>query len=180
MTRLTALNPEETTGKAKDLFTAIKSKLGMVPNMMRTMGNSPALLEGYLGLSGALAKGALGVKTGELLALAISEKNSCDYCLSAHSFIGEKLVHLDAGTLASARQANAGDEKIDAALKFATILIAKQGLVSDEDVATVKNAGLNEGEIAEIVGHVALNVLTNYFNNTAATVIDFPVVKNNQ
>jgi uncharacterized peroxidase-related enzyme len=180
MSRLTALNPEETTGKAKDLFTAIKGKLGMVPNMMRTMGNSPALLEGYLGLSGALAHGAFGVKTGELLALAISEKNSCDYCLSAHTFIGEKLVHIDATALAKAREASAEDHKTNAALKFATVLLAKQGLVNDEDIAAVKNAGLTEGEIGEVVGHVALNVLTNYFNNTAGTVIDFPVVKNNQ
>jgi len=49
-------------------------------------------------------------------------------------------------------------------------------LVSDADVNSAKAAGLSEGEIAEIVGHVALNVLTNYFNNTANTVIDFPVV----
>lgn len=176
MTRLTALNPEETTGKAKDLFNAIQGKLGMVPNMMRTMGSSPALLEGYLNLSGALSHGTLGAKTGELLALAVSENNACDYCLSAHSFIGEKLVHIDTNTLNNARNANAADVKTDAALKFANILVNKKGLVNDEDVATAKAAGLSEGEIGEVVGHVALNILTNYFNNTAKTVIDFPEV----
>jgi AhpD family alkylhydroperoxidase len=102
MARLRAIDPDEATGKTKELFDAIQSKLGVVPNMMRTMGNSPALLEGYLNLSGALAHGALGAKNGELLALAISEKNSCDYCVSAHTYIGEKLVHIDADTLANA------------------------------------------------------------------------------
>ena len=177
MTRLTALNPDETTGKAKELFNAIQSKLGVVPNMMRTMGNSPALLEGYLNLSGALSHGKLGAKTGELLALAISEKNNCDYCLSAHTYIGEKLVHIDAETLNNARSANSADTKTEAILKFANILTAKQGLVTDADVDAVKEAGLTDGEIGEVVGHVALNVLTNYFNNTSKTAIDFPVVR---
>jgi uncharacterized peroxidase-related enzyme len=176
MTRLKALNPEEATGKTKELFNAIQGKLGMVPNMMRTMGNSPALLEGYLNLSGALAHGTLGAKTGELLALTVSETNSCDYCLSAHSFIGEKLVHIDTNTLQNARKANAADEKTDAALKFANTVVNKKGLVSDADVNAVKAAGLSDGEIGEIVGHVALNVLTNYFNNIGKVVIDFPEV----
>jgi uncharacterized peroxidase-related enzyme len=177
MARLIALNPDETTGKTKELFNAIQGKFGVVPNMMRTMGNSPALLEGYLNLNGALAKGTLSPKTGELLALAIGEKNSCDYCVSAHSYIGEKLAHLDAETIENARRANAADAKTDAALKFATTLIAKQGLVAAGDIEAVKAAGFTDGEIGELVGHVALNILTNYFNNTADTVIDFPVAK---
>src|SRR6478735_4951449 len=115
MARLKALNPDEATGKTKELFTAIKGKLGVIPNMMRTMGNSPALLEGYLNLSGALSHGTLGAKTGELLALAVGQKNSCDYCVSAHSYIGEKLAHIDAATLQNARNANAADAKTDAA-----------------------------------------------------------------
>lgn len=180
MTRLKAISPDEATGKTKELFNAIEGKLGLVPNMMRTMGNSPALLEGYLNLSGALSHGKLGAKTGELLALAISQQNNCDYCLSAHTFIGEKLVHIDAGTLQNARNANAADSKTDAILKFANVLVNKQGLVSDADVDTIKAAGLTDGEIGEIVGHVALNVLTNYFNNTANTSIDFPVVNAGQ
>jgi uncharacterized peroxidase-related enzyme len=177
MTRLKALNPDEATGKTKELFNAIKGKLGSIPNMMRTMGNSAALLEGYLNFSGALSHGTLGAKTGELLALAISENNSCDYCVAAHSYIGEKLVHIDADTIQNARNAKASDAKTEAALKFATVLVAKKGLVSDSDVEAVKVAGFTEGEVGEIVGHVALNVLTNYFNNTANTELDFPAAK---
>lgn len=176
MTRLKAINPDEATGKTKELFDVVQSKLGAVPNMMRTMGNSPALLEGYLNLSAALSHGKLGAKTGELLALAISQKNNCDYCLSAHSFIGEKLVHIDIDALQNARNGNAADAKTDAILKFAAVLVNKQGLVNDADVDAIKAAGLTDGEIGEIVGHVGLNVLTNYFNNTANTSIDFPVV----
>ncbi len=176
MTRLTALNPEEVTGKTKDLFNAVQAKLGVVPNMMRTMGNSPAVLEGYLNLSGALSHGKLSAKTGELIALAVSETNSCDYCLAAHTFIGEKLVKADPAILKAARTGNSTDGKTEAILQFAKVLISKNGLVNDEDVNKAKNAGVADAEIAETIAHVALNVLTNYFNNVANTEIDFPAV----
>ncbi|MGN7516038.1 MAG: carboxymuconolactone decarboxylase family protein [Allomuricauda sp.] len=177
MTRLQALDPKEATGRSKELFEGIKGKLGMVPNMMRTMGNSSVVLEGYLNLSDILGKGSLGGKLGELLALTVAESNSCNYCLSAHSFIGEKLVGIDTNTLQSAREAINADPKVAAALQFAQTLIAKNGRVSSEDVETVKAAGYTDGAIGEIVAHVALNVFTNYFNNTANTDIDFPVVE---
>jgi uncharacterized peroxidase-related enzyme len=177
MTRLKALNPAIATGKTNDLFTAIRGKLGMVPNMMQTMGNSAAALEGYLNLSGALGGGTLGAKTGELIALAVAEANHCDYCLSAHTYIGANLVKVDAETLNLARRGHAADVKTDAILRFAQTLVAKKGLVNDADVQNLKTVGVTEGEIGEIVGHVALNIFTNYFNNTANTDIDFPVVK---
>ncbi|MFM8911705.1 MAG: carboxymuconolactone decarboxylase family protein [Flammeovirgaceae bacterium] len=177
MTRLTALSPENATGKTKELFTAINGKLGMVPNMMRTMGNSSAVLEGYLNLSGALSHGTLGVKLGALIALTVAEANACDYCLSAHSFIGEKLANVDVTSLSLAREAKSNQPKIQAALTFALALVSKRGSVSDEDVKAVKDAGFSEGEVGEIVAHVALNIFTNYLNKTANTQIDFPVVR---
>lgn len=180
MKRLNALSPDQASGKTKELFNAINSKLGVVPNMMRTMGNSPALLEGYLNLSGALGGGKLGGKTGELIALVVAETNSCNYCLSAHSFLGANVAKLDAETMEAARMGNSKDAKTAAILKFAQTLVEKRGLVSDDDVAAVRAAGVAEGEVGEVVGHVALNILTNYFNNTANTEIDFPVVKAHQ
>lgn len=176
MTRLQPINPETATGKTKELFNAVQGKLGSVPNMMRTMGNSDAVLEGYLNLSGALSKGKLSSRTGELIALAVSESNNCDYCLAAHTFIGEKLLKTDAAVLEAARTGESADPKTNAILKLAKVLVAKNGLVNDEDVNAAKNAGVTDAEIAETVAHVALNTLTNYFNNTANTEVDFPAV----
>ncbi len=177
MTRLTALDPEVATGKTKELFNSIHAKFGIVPNMMRTMGNSSALLEGYLNLSESLSKGTINVKTGKLISLAVAESNSCDYCLSVHTYLGENLLRIDSNSLFEARFGNNIDEKTDAILKFAKVLISKNGLVSDSDVDSLKAKGISEAEIGEIVGHVALNILTNYFNNTANTKIDFPVIE---
>ncbi|MFA6086931.1 carboxymuconolactone decarboxylase family protein [Mucilaginibacter sp.] len=177
MSRLTALNPETTTGKSKDLFTAIQGKLGMVPNMMRTMGNSPAVLNGYLSFSGALGESSIGGKLGELIALTVANANSCEYCNAAHSFIGEKLVHIDANSITDAREGKSADAKIQAALDFSRTIVEKRGLVNDADVDALKNAGFSEAGIAEIIAHVGLNLFTNYFNNAAKVVVDFPAVE---
>jgi uncharacterized peroxidase-related enzyme len=176
MAHLQAIDPATATGKTKELFDAVQSKLGVVPNMMRTMGNSPALLEGYLNLGGALGKGKLSAKSGELIALAVSENNSCDYCLSAHTYITANMLKADQETITAARNASSPDPKTDAILKFAQAIVSKKGLADDADVNAVKAAGLTDAEIAETVGHVALTILTNYFNNTVKTDIDFPVV----
>lgn len=173
MARLTALDPDQTDGKSKELFTAIKGKMGMVPNMMRTMGNSPAVLNGYLGLSTALNSSSLTPKTRELISLMIANQNGCDYCNSAHSFIGGK-IGIDDASLAQARLGVSSDEKTNAALEFAKEVLNTKGKVSDEAIAKFKEAGYEEQQIAEIVAAVSLSVFTNYFNNTANTDVDFP------
>jgi uncharacterized peroxidase-related enzyme len=177
MSRLTALSPDQTSGKTKELFNAIHARFGVVPNMMRTMGNSAAFLEGYLNLDKALSGGTLGVKNSALLALAVAETNSCNYCLSAHTYLGANLAKLDVDSMEAARLGGSKDARTNAILKFAQTLVAKRGHVSDGDIAAVRAAGITEGEVGEIVGHVALNILTNYFNITANTQIDFPVVE---
>jgi uncharacterized peroxidase-related enzyme len=177
MARLKTISPEAAIGKTKDLYTAIKGKLGVVPNMMQTMGNSSAFLQGYLSLGEALGGGTIGAKVGELIALTVAEANACNYCLSAHTYISANLLKMDGTIIEAARSAEATDSKTSTILKFAKILVDKKAQVNDSDVAKLKEAGVTEGEIGEIIGHVALNILTNYFNIVAETEIDFPIVK---
>ena len=173
MSRIRQMAPETATGKAKELFDAVNGKLGMVPNMTRAMANSPAVLDGYLQLSGALGKGKLSAKVREEIALAVGQANHCNYCLAAHSTIG-KMVGLTADQIRDSRLGTAVDPKTDALIHFARALVDSRGLVTDHDVAAVREAGLDDAAIAEVVANVALSVFTNYFNNVAETDIDFP------
>ena len=177
MPRIIALNPDNTTGKTKELFNTVHRKLGVVPNMMRTMGNSPAVLNAYLSFSGALGESKIGARLGEQIALLVAEVNECEYCAAAHSFIGEKLLGIDKQTIAESREGKSVNGRIQAALTFAKTLVEKQGRVNDADVENLYQAGFTEGEITEIVAHTALNILTNYLNNTAKTEVDFPKVE---
>jgi uncharacterized peroxidase-related enzyme len=174
--RLTAIDPAQAQGKAKELLDAVKAKLGMVPNMMRTMAHSPAAWEGYWAFSGALAKGALPAKCREQIALAVAEMNECGYCAAAHTALG-KMAGLTPEQTLAARQGRGIDAKADAGLALARSVIENKGDVSDEELAVARSSGLNDAEIAEVVAHVALNVFTNYFNRLAATKIDFPQIE---
>jgi uncharacterized peroxidase-related enzyme len=173
--RIEALDPARTTGKAKDLLAQVEAKLGLVPNLMRTLANSPAALEGYLALSGALARGRLGAGLREQVALAVAERNGCDYCLAAHTALGT-MAGLRPDEVEAARDGAARDPKAAAALRFATAVLDGRGEVSAEEFARVREAGFDAGQIAELVAEVALNVLTNYFNKAARVVVDFPRV----
>ena len=77
MNRMTQLDPASATGKTKQLFDGVQAKLGIVPNLFRVFGNSPAALEGYLNFSDALAGGVLSAKVREQIALAVAEINYC-------------------------------------------------------------------------------------------------------
>jgi len=157
------------------MLEAVQSKLKMSPNMTRVMANSSAILEAYLSFSGALAGGSLPARLREEIALTVGEQNACQYCVSAHTAIG-KLTGLTDTDIEQARDARSSSPKPAAALAFAQKVLAGKGQVTDADFEAVRQAGFGEGEIAEIIAHVALNIFTNYFNLAAATDVDFPKV----
>lgn len=154
----------------------VEKQLGSAPNLFRLAAKSPAALEGYLGIFGALGKGQLAPATRERVALAIAEYNGCNYCLAAHTYLGTNLARLSAEEIAANRDGRSTDAKADAAVRFALSVAKSRGHVSDADLAAVRAAGYDDAEVIEIVQHVALNVWTNYLNSVAETEIDFPVV----
>lgn len=175
MSRLTIPAREDAPLKSQLLLDAVEKQLGVVPNLFRLVGSSTAALEGYLGLNSALGR-TLDAKTRERIALAVAQANGCDYCLSAHTYLGLNLAKIDDAEIALNRAGHSGDAKADAALVFARKVLDTRGRVSDADLAAVRLAGFSESQVIEIVASVALNVLTNYVNNVAQTDIDFPVV----
>jgi uncharacterized peroxidase-related enzyme len=167
-----ATAPEASRGKLE----AVNKLLGSVPNMFRIIANSPQTLEGYLGLNGALGNGSLDAQTRERIALAVAQVNGCNYCLAAHSYLGTHLAKLSAIEIEANRSGTSGDKKAAAAVGFATRIATNRGKVADSDLQLVRAAGYSDAEIVEIVGHVALNTLTNYINEVLGTEIDFPTV----
>lgn len=161
---------------AQPLLEAVKKQIGSAPNLFRLTATSPAALEGYLSLNGALAKGALDAATRERIALAVAQVNGCRYCLAAHTYLGRNVAKLDDAEIAANRNGHSSDPKADAAVSFARKVTLDRGAVTDADFAQVRAAGYSDAEIVEIVAHVALNTLTNYINEVFGTEVDFPVV----
>jgi uncharacterized peroxidase-related enzyme len=142
MSRLSLPTVDNAPEASKPLFAAVKKQLGVVPNLMKLVGHSPAALEGYLSLNGALARGKLNVKLRESIALAVAEYNGCDYCLSAHAYLGRNVAKLNDDDIEAARDARATDARTDAALHFARRVAESRGRVSDTEIAALRNAGL--------------------------------------
>lgn len=176
MSRISIPSVEQSLDASKPWLAAVQQQLGVVPNLMKLVGHSPAALEGYLSLNGALAKGQLDAKLRERLALAVAEYNGCDYCLSAHDYLGRNVAKLNGDEIEAARDGRSEDARAHAALDFALKVLQTRGSVSGADLAALRLAGFDEASVIEIVATVALNVLTNFINNVAQTDIDFPKV----
>ena len=173
MPRIQPVDPAQAAGKTKELLDIVQKKMGSIPNIMKTMAQSPAVLEAYLGFSGAMATSSLPLALREQIALTVGETNRCGYCVAAHTVIGKKAGLTDLQAQES-RQGRSSDPKIHAALQFTRKMVESQASVKDADIAKLREAGYGDTQIAELVAAISLNIFTNYFNHVADPVIDFP------
>jgi len=176
MSRLSIPTLDTVPEASKPTLDAVHKQLGVVPNLFRLIGHSPAALTGFTSFQGALSK-TLDLKTRERIALAVAQVNGCDYCLSAHTYLGLNLAKLSPEEIALNRKGASGEVSANAAVQFAFKVAKERGHVSDADIRAVRDAGFSEAQIVEIVGLVAENSFTNYLNEVAMTEIDFPVVR---
>lgn len=176
MPEIEPVNYESADGETKQLLDEVQALLGATPNMTTTMARS-AVLAGWLGLGRALRGGAIGGADAERIALGVAEANECSYCLSAHTYVARNAAGLDDEEIARARRFESGQARSAAILAFARSILGTRGGVGASELEAAREAGLGDAELSEIVGHVALNVLTNYFNRAFGVEVDFPVVE---
>lgn len=179
MARIAVIDPNAATGEAKKLLDAVQGSLGAVPNFIRALANSPAALNAFLGLHGIAGAGLLDPKTRERIALAVAEQNACQYCVSAHTAIGRK-AGLDNQEMLANRLGRSSDAKAEAALAFARALVEHAGEVSKAEFDAVRAADHSDGEIIEIITHVAMNIFTNLLGKATQIDIDFPEIELNK
>lgn len=176
MSRIELVNPAQAQGDAAQLLQQINGAFGVVPNMFRAVANSPAALRSMWGAFGALGGGAIGARLGEQIAVAVADRNDCEYCLAAHTVLGQK-AGASREEMAAAQAGQSADPKTAAALKFALAVVEKRAHIDDADVTALRAAGFGDGQIVEILAHVALNLFTNYVNVAFKVPVDFPGVK---
>lgn len=176
MPRINSLNHEVASEESRELFGQVKKKLGRVPNLMQSLGHSPAALDGYLKLNDSLSQGLLHTKDRERIALTVAEYHGCGYCAAAHSAIGN-MVGLSESQIREARRGSSDDPKVESLLRFVHRVLDSKGHVEDSDLDLFRSAGYSDAAVAEVVAHISMNVLTNFFNSVAETEIDFPRVE---
>ena len=175
MHRVPLIDRQATSADRQALLDPIQAAFGTTPNMFRAVANSPAALKTMWAAFGALGSGVLSAQLGEQIAVAVADRNACEYCLAAHTALGRK-AGVSAQALRDAQGGESVDAKTHAALRFAVKLVNERGQVDDADVNALRGAGYSDEEVVEIVAHVALNLFTNYINVALAVPVDFPAV----
>ena len=175
MPRIQPIDPATATAVVAAQLDETRKSLGSTPHLFTTAAQSPATITALNGLFAALGTGALAGKIGERIAIAVAQQNGCEYCLSAHTALGS-MFGLDAAELNAAKRGQSSDDKALAAMTLALAVLRTRGKVDDAAIASARKAGLTDGDLVEVVAHVALNVFTNYLNNLAQTEVDFPRV----
>ncbi|MCI0466538.1 MAG: peroxidase-related enzyme [Beijerinckiaceae bacterium] len=176
MPRVDLVDSATAPGAAKPLLEEIKGAFGSVPNMFRAVANSPAALNSMWGSFGALGSGTIDAALGEKIAVAVANRNTCSYCLAAHTVLGKK-AGASGEEMAEAQGGRSADPKTATALSFALRLVEHRGQVTSDNVQALRAAGFTDGQIVEIIAHVALNLFTNYINIALDVPVDFPGVK---
>ena len=175
MSRIHLVDPTEASGEAKELLDAVQNQLGSTPNFLRALASSPPALAGVLEFNSHLARGRLDAATRERIALAVSESNGCEYCVSAHSALAAG-AGLDSDEIDAARRGGSADKQADAAVKFARALLDHQGDVTTGEIDAVRAVGYGDAEIVEIIALVGMNVLTNFLGKAGRIDVDFPKI----
>jgi uncharacterized peroxidase-related enzyme len=175
MSRVPLLDASTAQTASRVLLGQIHGAFGATPNMFKAVAHSPAALKSLWGSFGALGQGRLDKRLGEKIAVAIADRNRCEYCLAAHAALGRK-AGASAEEMSAAQRGEAADAKTAAALRFALALVEARGQVGAAEVQAVRDAGFGDEELVEIVAHVALNLFTNYVNVSLEVPVDFPAV----
>lgn len=171
MARLTIPTLAEAPAKAQPILANYEKVLGVIPNFFAMISQSPDALKAISDMHAALGK-SLGHKTRERIHVMTAEVNGCNYCLSAHTYLGGKLQGLSAEDMELNRQGHSTDPQADAALQLAYKVATSRGHIEDADIEAARATGFTDPQIIDIVAETAFSFITNLFNNSFATDID--------
>jgi len=173
-TPLAPLTNDQTTGEARDRLAATEARMGLVPNMYRTMANSPGLLATYLdGYERFRSGSGFSPAEQEIVFLTVSRHFECHYCMAAHSFLADKVSHAPAEAVAAIREDRPVDDPRLAALVGLTrALLETQGHPDDDAVETFRAAGFSDEQVLELILAIAVKTISNWSNHLFDTEVD--------
>lgn len=174
MSRIEPVSEGHAEPSAQPILNMIQKRFGRLPNMFQNMANSPATLQAFASLSECCEKTSLPPKLRHEIELVMAEANACTYCIAAHSQLAKAMRFTEQDIL-QARRGIANDPKSQAILSFCKAVVEKKGSVSDQEVQLLRDQGVSDKELCEILLVINFNMFTNYFNKIADTEVDFPL-----
>lgn len=173
MKTLKPLTIESAPEGSQETLRAIQKGFGFIPNLMATFANSPAVLNGYMGLDAAWSKSSLTPKEQQLVLLTTSVENNCRYCTAAHSTILKGMMKVDGELVQAVRSKSAlQDNKLNALVQFTREVVAERGYASENTKANLLKAGYSEVVMMEVLVGIALKTISNYLDHLNPTPIE--------
>lgn len=163
---------DDAPGTSGATLAAVQKAWGFAPNLMRTFANSPAVVEGAWAILCAFGKTSFTPAEQQLIALAVSVENDCNYCAAAHSLMGKGAGLNDAALLALRSAQPLADSRHEALRRFTTAVVAKRGFVGDDETQRFLAAGYAPVQVLEVVLGVAAKTLMNYADHLATVMLD--------
>lgn len=173
MKTLNPLTIESAPEGSKETLQAIQKGFGFIPNLMATFANSPAVLNGYMGLDAAWGQSSLTPKEQQIILLVTSVENNCRYCTAAHSTILKSMMKTDPAIVKAVRhRTEIPDLKLNALALFTREVVAERGRVSEDTKNRFIAVGFNEISMMEVLVGVALKTISNYLDHLNPTTVD--------
>ena len=158
--------------RSAPILEQVKSKFGFLPNLMGVFAESPEALQGYLTLSSLIDQTDLTPTERQIILLATSRANECEYCIAAHTTISS-MQNVPSEVVQAVRDKTAiPDSKLEALRKFTEVVVENRGIVSDEDRDAFISAGYSKRNILDVILGVSMKTLSNYTNHIADTPLD--------
>src|SRR5262252_5299721 len=151
MTQFTAHTAESAPAASRPLLEGIGRSFGFVPNLFGVFAESPAALRGALAIYEAFSTSSLAPAEQQLVMLAVSEANDCEYCVAAHSTLAKRLKVDPAVVAAVRRREPLADAKLDALVTFTRKVVEQRGMVAEGEVATFLEAGYTKAQVIEVL-----------------------------
>ncbi len=157
---------------SRPILEGAAKNFGFVPNLLGALAEAPAALEGYLALTGLVAKTSFSAAEQQVVLIAASVANGCEYCVAAHSTIAA--MHKVPEDVIAALRANSAipDQRLEALRQFTATLVEKRGHASDQEVQDFLGAGFTRAQVLEVVLGVTMKTLSNYANHLIDTPVD--------
>jgi len=159
---------------SSQILQTTQKKLGLIPNMYLGMANNTALLDGYVSAYNSFrANSGFSPQEQEVIFLSIAYENECDYCMAAHSFVGDNMSKVPTEvTNAIRNNTEIPHEKFKALSLFSRAVTLKRGLPSETDINDFINAGYTKNHILGVIAGVGIKTMSNYFNHIFNTPVD--------
>jgi len=157
---------------ARETLEQVKSGFGFVPNLMGVFSHSPEALKAYLSISELFESTSFSATEQQVVLLATSYENGCEYCVAAHTVISGMQQVPEEVVQAIRNGTDIQDAKLEALRRFAAEVTRERGYPSEEAIRRFAEAGYTPTNALEVILGVTQKTLSNYVNHLAKTPLD--------